>query len=227
VEVVPQKQWDYGGPCLSGEILSARLDVAALGLVPLRLESQGAWDPKDEYWGEEGDALDDWARRIIAWGPRQAFEMEQVLPLDPDDPDGDSILQSNDLKDAGDSVAARRILMELCEADLRCLDAHAHLGNLVFDRSPVAAIRHYEVGLRIGELSLGGLADGLLPWGWIDNRPFLRCMKGCSLCLWRLNRFEEAERVLDRLLWLNPPDNQGARFNISRVRARQTWMPDD
>jgi hypothetical protein len=64
---------------------------------PLRLEPQGAWDPKEEYWGEEGEPLDDWTRRIIAWGPRMAFEMEQVLPMDdPDDPDGDPIVRSNE-----------------------------------------------------------------------------------------------------------------------------------
>lgn len=38
------------------------------------------------------------------------------------------------LKDAGDARTAYKILMELCEADVRCLDAHAHLGNFVFDR---------------------------------------------------------------------------------------------
>jgi len=46
--------------------------------------------------------------------------------------------------------------MDLCQSDLRCLDAHSHLGNFVFDHWPQNAIRHYEVGLRIGELSLGG-----------------------------------------------------------------------
>lgn len=42
------------------------------------------------------------------------------------------------------------------EDDLRCLDAHAHLGNLAFDHWPQEALRHYAVGLRIGELSVGG-----------------------------------------------------------------------
>jgi hypothetical protein len=32
----------------------------------------------------------------------------------------------------------------------------------------------------------------------------------------------EAERVFDRLLWLNPADNQGVRFNIASVRPRRT-----
>ena len=72
--------------------------------------------------------------------------MEQVLPgADPDDPFSDPITESNDRKDAGDTQGARNILVELCYSDLRCLDAHAHLGNLVFDHWPKDAIRHYEV----------------------------------------------------------------------------------
>jgi hypothetical protein len=88
--------------------------------------------------------------------------------------------------------------MDRCQSDLRCLDAHAHLGNLAFERWAKDAIRHYEVGFRIGELSLGADFDGLLPWGRIDNRPFLRCMQGFGLCLWRLGRFEQAAQIFDR-----------------------------
>ena len=56
-----------------------------------------------------------------------------------------------------------------------------------------------------------------------DNRPFLRCMHGFGLCLWRLRRFEEAERIFDRMLWLNPSDNQGVRFMVGQVRAKTAW----
>jgi hypothetical protein len=60
-----------------------------------------------------------------------------VLPgADPTDPFSDPITESNDLKDAGDRLQAIRILMELCQSDLRCLDAHAHLGNFDFDNMP-------------------------------------------------------------------------------------------
>jgi hypothetical protein len=113
--------------------------------------------------------------------------------------------------------------MELCQSDLRCLDAHAHLGNFVFDSTPQDAIRHFEVGLRIGELSLGDGFDGVLLWGHIDNRPFLRCIHGYGLCLWRLGHFDAAESVFDRMLWLNPSDNQGVRFLIDEVRAGAAW----
>jgi len=223
--VKPRKQWTYAGhPYLSGEIESSRLDIDAVGLVPLKLEGQGLWTPEEHYWGEANEPIEEWAKPIIARGPRQSFEMEQVVPgRDPDDFDSDPICESNDLKEAGDPVAARQILMELCQADLRRLDAHAHLGNFVFDSGPKVAIRHYEVGVRIGELSLGPDFDGLLPWGHIDNRPFLRCMHGFGLCLWRLERFEEAERIFGRMLWLNPSDNQGVRFLIDDVRARTVW----
>jgi hypothetical protein len=46
--------------------------------------------------------------------------------------------------------------------DLICwwIKAHAHLGNFVFDHRPKDAIRHYEAGFRIGELSFGEGFDG-------------------------------------------------------------------
>lgn len=128
--VHPRRQWRYAGHLyLSGDIAHVRLDVPALGLEPLRLEPCDTWDPAEEYWGEDGEPLEDWAREIVAHGPRPAFEMEQVLPgEDPEDPDTDPIIESNDLKDASDFAGARRILMAVLAADLRCLDAHAHLG---------------------------------------------------------------------------------------------------
>jgi hypothetical protein len=226
--VKPAKQWTYAGnPYLSGVIEATRLDAKALGLIPLGLEEVGIWNPAEEYWGEQGEPIEAWARPIIARGPRPQFEMEQVLPgLDLDDPFSDPIGQSNDCKDAGDFDGAYKILMDLCQADLRCLDAHSHLGNFVFDHRPKDAIRHYEVGFRIGELSLGEGFDGVLSWGWIDNRPFLRCMHGYGLCLWRLGRFKEASSLFKRMLWLNPADNQGVRCIIDEVKSKAPWREE-
>lgn len=93
----------------------------------------------------------------------------------------------------------------------------------MFDHRPKEPIRHYEAGVRVGELSLGPAFDGLLPWGHVDNRPFLRCMHGFGVCLRRLGRFDEAEGVFDRMLWLNPSDNLGVRFLVDEVRSRKRW----
>jgi hypothetical protein len=227
VTVRPNKQWTYARHAyLSGKIDNKRIDVAALGLVPLGLREWGPWDPADEYWGEENDPFEEWAKPIIARGPRPSFEMEQVLPgADPDDFDSDPITEANELKDAGDQAGALEILGKLLEADLRCLDAHAHLGNMEFPSSPEWAMNHYEVGVRIGELSLGPKFEGVLLWGHVDNRPFLRCMHGLGLCLWRLKRFEEAESTFTRMLWMNPTDNQGVRCLLAQVQAGQEWTP--
>lgn len=226
VTVKPRKQWSYAGhPYLSGNIISARLEVKALGLVPLRLEDVGPWNPAEHYWGEEGEPLEDWAKPIALRGSRPAFVMEQVIPGcdTDDDPFSDPISESNDLRDAGQHRNALEILMHLCESDLRCLDAHAHLGNFAFNGFVKDAIRHFEVGVRIGELSLGQGFDGVLEWGHVDNRSFLRCLHGYGLCLWRLGRTEEAVRVFNRMLWMNPSDNQGVRFLIQDIEAGRSW----
>jgi tetratricopeptide (TPR) repeat protein len=225
VTVQPRKRWTYAKhPYLSGEITASRIDMPALGLTPLRLQDCGVWDPREQYWGEEGEPLPEYAQRMIERGPRREYEMEQILPGDdPKDPDWDPIIQSNDLKDQGDFAGARTILMRLLEADLRCLDAHAHLGNLIFDLRAEDAMKHYGIGMRIGELSLGAGFGGVLSWGWIDNRPFLRCMHGYGLCLWRLGRTSEAAAVFERMLWLNPSDNQGERFNLHWIREGRAW----
>lgn len=75
----------------------------------------------------------------------------------------------------------------------------------------------------IGQLSLGPGFQGLLRWSWLENRHFLRCLHGLGLCLWRLGRFEEAAKVFEELLWLNPLDHQGARFSLEGVRAGALW----
>ncbi len=124
----------------------------------------GMWDPKEHYWGEEDEPIEDvgqadhrsWTSPDVRDGAGVArSKILTILLMIPS-------LGSNDLKDAGERAEADKILMDLCQADLRCLDAHSHLGNLVFDHRPQDAIRHYEVGLRIGELSLEDDFTGVL-----------------------------------------------------------------
>jgi hypothetical protein len=82
---------------------------------------------------------------------------------------------------------------------------------------------HYEIGIKIGELSLPPEFDGVLPWGHIYNRPFLRCLKGYALCLWRTGEAFKAQEVFERILSLNPNDNQGVRFLWHDVQQGMSW----
>jgi len=124
----------------------------------------------------------------------------------------------------GDFVHALRLLEALCQADLCSLDAHAHLGTYWLGHRPEVAFWHFEVGYGIGQLSLGPAFDGVLLWACFDNRLFLRCMHGYGLCLWRLGRFREAKSIFERMLWMNPSDNQGVRFLLRAVRAKRNWL---
>lgn len=222
ITVIPNKIWQYAGhPYVSGEITAWRTDIPGLGLTPLTIEEQGMWDPTKQYWGEP---IEPWARPIIKKGVRVVYRMELILPgWDFDDLDTDPILKAVELKEAGDCRKAHRALMDLLVADLRCLDAHAHLGNLAFDHDPDTAVRHYDMGVKIGEFSLGKDFGDLLPWGFIENRPFLRCLHGYGLCMWRFGRPREAEKVFTRMLWLNPDDNQGVRVELSDVKEGEAF----
>lgn len=228
ITVMPTKRWTHARHAyLSGNILSSREDVEALGLVPLALHNQGVWDPATQYWGEENEPIEDWAKPIIAHGKRAMFEMDQVIPgADPEDFDSDPIIEASELNAAGDFSGARELLMNTLGQDLRCLDAHAHLGNMEFDRRPAQALRHYEMGMNIGVFSIGKKFHDVLSWGLIDNRPFLRCMNGVGLCWWRLGKTSEAAAVFRNMLWLNPGDNQGARFNLAEVEAGKAWKEE-
>ena len=225
ITVVPTKQWTHARhPYITGEITAMRFDAQALGLPPLALRDEGEWNPEDEYWGEESEPLEPWAKAIVARGTRPMVEMEQVIPgADPEDWDSDPITDAADLRESGDVRAAYKALMDLLARDLRCLDAHAHLGNLEFDHSPKQALRHYEMGMNIGALSLGKDFDGVLPWGLVDNRPFLRCLHGVGIANWRLGDLRVAKAAFTRILWLNPGDNQGARFCLAAMEAGKAW----
>jgi len=225
LSISPTKRWVLGThEHVSGKMESHRIEAKALDIMPLELRDEDVWDPEEHYWGEDDEPLEDWAKPIALWGPRPAFEMEQVIPgFKPDSWDPDPVSEAAELNRMGYCGQANGLFHEMLIKDLRCLDAYAHLGLMAFDSFPQWAIRYYEMGLRIGELSFEENFIGVLPWGRIDNRPFLRCIHGFGLCLWRLGRRKEAEEVFQRMLWLNPSDNQGAGFLLNEICNGKDW----
>lgn len=226
LELQPRRSWVHGQQRhVSGEIRARHVDPGMLALRPLRLWDRGPWDPGEAYWGEPGSPIDPAYVPILQAGPRPSYEMEQVLPAvgAAGEPGQDPILKAIQVRKDGDGREARNLLMELLAEDLRCLDAHAHLGAFAFEEDPAMALRHYEVGVRVGGLSLPPGFNGVLPWRHLDNRPYLRCLEGFGLCLWRMSRFNEAITTFERLLWLNPGDHQGIRFLLESVRRHLPW----
>lgn len=81
--------------------------------------------------------------------------------------------RSADLKNAGYRQEARDLLRGVLALDQRCIDAHGHIGNIMFDRDPAAALVHYQTGVALGELALPFAYDGVL----IPARKTLRAIR--------------------------------------------------
>ncbi len=220
------RRWSWRrDPYASGHVRDARIDIPRFGLTPLPLAGGELVDVAAEY--EPPQRRDPWMplwRELIS-RPRPAFEFDGIAWGELPGLKGEEnpTCTAAELVEDGDRSAARELLMQVLGTDLRCIDAHAHLGNLEFERRPERAALHYEVGVRIGELSLPDPFDGILPWAAIYNRPFLRCLHGLGLCRWRAGKADEAMAAFERILMWNPNDNQGARFCWQDVRAGRTW----
>ena len=203
---------------------------AAVGIdiaVPLALNPMGDWDPAEEYWGEPGEPVHPMCQEVIAAGVRPCFEMEQVLPgVAADDWDSDPIVDAAQLHRAGRHRQAVGVLEGLLADDVRCIDAWGHLGLVAFDtRGPGAATEFYATGVAVAERSFPDGFAGVLPWGMIDNRPFLRCLHGLALCAWRQRRWDDAEAMLTARLWLDPDGAFTSLACLEPVRARRRWAP--
>ena len=192
---------------------------------PLGLTPHGDWNPVDEYWGEPGDPIQPLCQTVIAAGPRPSFEMEQVIPgADEDDWDSDPIIEAADLHHAGLHREAIRILEDALAIDNRCIDAWGHLGLVAFNtRGPGPAVEFYQAGVAVADASLPVDFGGVLPWGWIDNRPFLRCLHGLALCAWRQRRWDDAAAMFTARVWLDPSGALNDLACLEPVQARQRW----
>jgi hypothetical protein len=68
--------------------------------------------------------------------------------------------------------------------------------------------------------------DGVLSWGWVDNRPFLRYLHGLMISAWRLGDLERGETLCSALLWPNPGDHLGASDLLAKLIAGESWIHD-
>lgn len=199
VEII--REWTLGcTPCISGPILSQCIDIPALGLPPLKVRE---CVPKSNE-----------------------YKMDQVIPgWKPNVFGSDPILDALAYQNQGQENHALEILRGILKQDLRCIDAHVHLGNFSFGEgksrtSSRIALKHYTLAVEMGNFFLGPSFQGKLPWGWINNRPYLRALYGQCISWWALEEFKEATKVANHILKLNPPDHQGIRALLPELKAR-------
>jgi len=82
----------------------------------------------------------------------------------------------------------------------------------------------YAQGVKAGERALGAEAfeehAGYF-WGVLETRPYMRARRGLAECLWELGQWEEAVAHYTDMLRLNPNDNQGIRYILTRCLLEQ------
>jgi hypothetical protein len=96
-------------------------------------------------------------------------------------------------------------LKKLIEKHPAYLDAHAHLGFALLKLGKIkAALEACETGVSIGRALVPKNYDGLIEWGWHENRPFLRMMHASTLALVLENKGGEPHWVCRRAGCLSP-----------------------
>jgi tetratricopeptide (TPR) repeat protein len=117
--------------------------------------------------------------------------------------------------DAGNLGKAERSIRLLLEGYPEFVDAYHHLAMILDKtRRHKQARQVWESAVRIG---LDAFPNTFkrnrhrLPWGILDNRPFLRVYHSWGLQLFEEEKVEQALAVFNEILSFNPNDNQGIR----------------
>ncbi|MBI5536554.1 MAG: tetratricopeptide repeat protein [Deltaproteobacteria bacterium] len=120
----------------------------------------------------------------------------------------------------GDRTRACRLYRQALKLDPFHADAHNHLGIMLLDRTKFAdAERHFQAAVEGGERGLVR-EEGLVEWGCMENRPYLRGLANLALVYRDTERWSEALELHLRILKLNPNDNQGIRWLVGEEYHR-------
>lgn len=135
--------------------------------------------------------------------------------------------QGVELLEAGRLKKAERIFRQTLAQMPDHLDALHHRALVLDEQGRKAVARTvWEEAVRIGRAAFPAgfdLGRDRLEWGWLENRPFLRCLQGLALAYREAGDTERTLGLCRDLLALNPGDNQGVRgvmaealFELSR-----------
>jgi tetratricopeptide (TPR) repeat protein len=119
-----------------------------------------------------------------------------------------------ELWEAGQTPAALAIFQDLLQQHPEHLDVHdslAHVYEEIGQDDRAKALLEEAVRLGRRAFPQAFQSGDLLEWGWLENRPFLRCLCSLGLRYEREGRREETLAIYQELLSLNPNDNQGVR----------------
>jgi tetratricopeptide (TPR) repeat protein len=149
------------------------------------------------------------------WRVKQVDYHQWVFDEPPDVYDAyDPFDAGCNLLDVGNVEKAEKLLAEVVTNVPTHMDALHHLA-IIYDGKGKhdEALKLWKNGVAIGKQALPKTFSSAdrLEWGWIENRPFLRCQHGFAIALLNDGETDKAHELLEELLSYNPNDNQGVR----------------
>jgi tetratricopeptide (TPR) repeat protein len=129
----------------------------------------------------------------------------------------DTLDRGLDLLEHGDEEEAGRYFFKSIEIDPTYADGYNHLANIVWRKGDwKQAEGLYRKALGCAEPEAKDIPEGGF-WGILESRPYMRALHGLGLTLWRQGRLEDAISIFERMLKLNPNDNQGVRYLMGPI----------
>jgi len=126
--------------------------------------------------------------------------------------------------DAGNLRRAERSIRLLLEGYPEFIDAYNHLAMILDEtRRHKEASQVWETAVQIGRSAFPKSFKRnryRLPWGILDNRPFLRAYHSWGLQLLEEQKVTDALNVFNEILSMNPNDNQGIRALVIDCHLR-------
>jgi tetratricopeptide (TPR) repeat protein len=120
---------------------------------------------------------------------------------------------------AQDELSGRRrkaLARQALQLSPDCAEAYNLLAQMETDLRKQLGL--LEQGVAAGERAIGAENfekwEGMF-WGMIETRPYMRCLLGVAELSWLLDDRPRSIATYQRMLMLNPGDNQGVRYMLS------------
>ncbi len=141
--------------------------------------------------------------KLIARGEGQ-FEFEQCIKFE----DEEEFENALEVFRTGDYAMEGKLFRMFLKKFAYHIDTYHHLGVIEDNQKHRdRAFKYFEMGYRIGMLSVSKEFSGQLPWNCLENRPLLRAAHAYGLALEAKGRQLEAAEIYERILSWNPNDN--------------------
>lgn len=125
----------------------------------------------------------------------------------------DLYYEAEELFEVKEFKKAEEIYKTVIDKDPEFIDAYVSLGyiNREMDNQE-KAYNLFRKAYEVGNQLIPEKFNGKIIWGFTDNRPFLRAVKGLGLSSLSTGEPEEAIELFQSLLDYNSNDNQGVRY---------------